>query len=212
MKPVFECRGDTEVAAAAAEAPEQIGVLGRACSEQPAVRGDDVRREKVVARQPVLAAQLAEAAAERQSADAGIAVDTHCRGKAKRLGRRVELAENEACFGAGGAPLRVDLNAFHAGQIDHQPALAHGAAGDVVAAAAHGDQQAVVASKVDGFDDVASSGTADDDRGLLVHHPVPDPARLVIAAVSRQDELTAQPLPKRSTAAASSKASVPVSE
>ena len=66
-----ERRDDAEVAAAAADRPEQVGVLVGARAHALAVREHDLGLEQVVDRQPALARQVAEAAAERQPADAG---------------------------------------------------------------------------------------------------------------------------------------------
>ena len=49
---------------------------------------------------------------------------------------------------------RIDLDAVHAGQVDHQSAVADGVAGDVVPAAAHRQQQVVCAREIDGGDHV----------------------------------------------------------
>ena len=62
---------DPEVAAAAAQRPEQVGVLVGADPAHRAVSGDDLERDHVVAGQAVLAHQPADAPAERESGDAG---------------------------------------------------------------------------------------------------------------------------------------------
>ena len=62
----FEGGHDPEVAAAPAEAPEQVAVLGRARVDELAVRRHDVRRAQVVAGEAVLPHEPAEAAAQRQ--------------------------------------------------------------------------------------------------------------------------------------------------
>ena len=53
----LELGDDAEVAAAAAQRPVQVGVLGRRRGHDAAVGGDDLRRHEVVAAQPRLVAE-----------------------------------------------------------------------------------------------------------------------------------------------------------
>ena len=71
MHLVLEPRRDAEVAAAAADGPEQVGMLLVARPHDVAGSGHDLRRTQAVDRHPVLAHQPAEPAAERQPGDAG---------------------------------------------------------------------------------------------------------------------------------------------
>jgi hypothetical protein len=67
----LERRHHAEVAAAAADGPEQVAVLVRVGGELVACGRDHRGRDEVVDREPVLAAEPAEAAAEREAGDAG---------------------------------------------------------------------------------------------------------------------------------------------
>ncbi len=67
MQLVFERRDDAEVAAAAAQRPEQILVFCLARDEEPAVGRHDVGRDQVVARQAERAREISDPAAERQA-------------------------------------------------------------------------------------------------------------------------------------------------
>ena len=71
MEVELELRDDAEVAAAAAQPPEQVGVVGLARVDEPAVRRDHVGRREVVAREAELPHRPADAAAEREPGDAG---------------------------------------------------------------------------------------------------------------------------------------------
>ena len=71
VQPEGELGDDAEVAAAAAERPEQVRVLLLARGDDGAVGRDDLGGQQVVAGQAVAAAEVADAAAEGQSADAG---------------------------------------------------------------------------------------------------------------------------------------------
>ena len=67
-----EADRDAEVAAAATQRPEQVGVLYGVRADQPPVRGDHLRRGQAVDGQPVPADHPADAAAQRQPAHADL--------------------------------------------------------------------------------------------------------------------------------------------
>src|SRR5204863_9189807 len=71
MEGELERRDDAEVAAAAAQRPEQLGLLARRRRAHRAVGHDDARAQQVVDRHAVQARQPAEAAAEREAGYAG---------------------------------------------------------------------------------------------------------------------------------------------
>ena len=80
VEPELEAGDHAEVAAAAAESPEQVRVLGRARAHHLTCRSHDLGGLEVVDRHAVLATEPAEATAQRQSCDAGGGVDPHrCR-------------------------------------------------------------------------------------------------------------------------------------
>src|SRR6476469_5970211 len=109
MEPVLEGRDDPKVAAAA-QAPEQVGVLTLARGHEAAVGGDAVRRDQVVAGKAVLALEPADAAAERQARDAGARDGAAGGREAERLRLAVELAPRQARLRAHGARVRVDAD------------------------------------------------------------------------------------------------------
>ena len=63
MEPEFERRYHPEIAAPAADRPEEIFVFVSACREEPAIGGDHVGGQQVVACQAVAPAQIPETAA-----------------------------------------------------------------------------------------------------------------------------------------------------
>jgi len=85
MQLELELRDDTEVAAASAQSPEEIRVLGLARVNEPAVGGDDVGAHEVVTRETELAHRPADAAAEREAGDAGRRDEAARRGEPVRL-------------------------------------------------------------------------------------------------------------------------------
>jgi hypothetical protein len=65
------------------------------------------------------------------------------------LGRAVEVAEQQPCFCPGGAPVRIDDHLLHPGEVEHDPPVADGVAGEAVASAADGQREVVLAGEED---------------------------------------------------------------
>ena len=79
-----EKRGDdTEIATAAAHRPEEIGIFLSSRGDKAAVSQHHVDRQEIVDGEAALPRQMADAAAERKSADAG-------RGNDPRWNRKTE--------------------------------------------------------------------------------------------------------------------------
>ena len=177
----------TEVAAAAAHAPEQIRVFLLARLEQSSVRGDDIHGDHIVAGQAVLADQPAHAAAEGQSGDACGGDHAHRGRQAEGLRFAVEFADGEAGFGSHSARGRIDTNTLHGRKIDHEPVVTDRLAGDAVTTAAHRHRKAVLAGKVDAGDHVRRAGASRDDRGAPIDDPVEDDARCIVSRLARRE-------------------------
>ena len=79
MQAIFERSRHAEIAAAAAQAPEQVGVLVLAGRQRPSVREHQVDGKQVVERQRMLAHQPTKATAERQARQACRGDHTACR-------------------------------------------------------------------------------------------------------------------------------------
>jgi hypothetical protein len=116
----LELRDDSEVAAPAAEAPEQVGVLVLARLEELAVGSHDIHRNELIDREPVLAHDPADPTAERQACDARVRDDAGRNREAERLRLPVELAEQYAGLHPRRALLRIDAHALHRREVDHQ--------------------------------------------------------------------------------------------
>ena len=101
-------------------------------------------RDQIVDREPEAPAQPAEPAAERESRNAGGGVDPERRRQAVRpASRAIELAQCRPALDPRASARRVDLDRLHRREIDHQPAIAERVAGDVMSAAANGEDQIV---------------------------------------------------------------------
>ena len=125
----LEPRDDAEVAAAAAQRPEQVGVLV-ALRARLAVGEHDLGPDQRVDRQPVVAHQPADPAAEREPADAGVRDLAAGHGQPVLLRRGVELARAaRRRRPARRARAGSTDDAFSAAQVDAQRAVADRAPG-----------------------------------------------------------------------------------
>ena len=138
-----------EVAAAAAQRPEQVRALLAAGPQHLPGGGDNLGGQQVVAGQPVLRGEPAEPAAQGQPADPGVADRAAGGGQAMRLGGRVELRQRGAAAHPGGPRVRVHRDLAHGAEVDGQAVVAHRGAAEVVRAAAYRDLQAGVLREPD---------------------------------------------------------------
>jgi hypothetical protein len=86
----------------------------------------------------------------------------------------------------------IDADGAHAGEIDDDPSVAGAVAGDVVAASADRDLEALAAREANRLDDVRHAFDASDDRRMAVDGAVPDPASGVVFRIARRDDLARQ--------------------
>ena len=186
MERELERRDDAEVAAAAAQRPEQLG-LRRAPRRraQRAVGGDDASRSAGCrsvrpwrrVSQPKPPPSVRPATPVVELMPSGVARPCAC-------AAAIEVGEQRAGADARGAPRRVDLDGAHRRQVDHQAAFGDGVAGDVVAAAAHAEQHPVRGGEADRRLHVALVQAARDQRRAAIDGGVPDLARVVVAGVA----------------------------
>jgi len=137
MKPIAERGYDPEIPAAAAQRPQQIGVLGFARRYQPAVSHDDFGGEQIVASRPVKAHQPAITAAQGQSGNADLRISPTGNRQARSLGRAIELAPQHAGLGSDGASAHIHFDRLHQRQIDDKSTVADRGASAAVSAAAY---------------------------------------------------------------------------
>jgi hypothetical protein len=71
-------------------------------------------------------------------------------GQTKGLGLPVELSPGETAFGSGESHSRIHQHSLHWGEIDDESVIAGGLPGDVVPAAANGDEKVLSAREVQG--------------------------------------------------------------
>ena len=181
------CR-HTEIAAAPADGPEEVGVLRRACVEKFAIGGDHISGVQIVGSQPEFATEPAEATAKGESGYTGGRVDPKRRGEAEGLRLPIELAERHSWLYTRDALFRVNMHRPHRRQVDQKPAVADRVASDVVAAAARRHEQAVVARKAYGTDHIACGPATHDRTWSPIDHRIPNRPRLVVTGFIRQAE------------------------
>src|SRR5262245_44080497 len=103
VQPELEGRSNSEVTAAAANGPEEIGVLVGRGAADGSVGHDHFHRFQVVEGETVFRHQPSEAAAERQSGNAGRTNNTTCGREAVELSLAIELLPQNATLCTCGA-------------------------------------------------------------------------------------------------------------
>ena len=193
VEPVPEARHDAEAAAAATERPEQVGMAIGVCDDHLAVRRHDLDGEQAVNGETVLADEVADAAAERDPADAH-------RTRVTEAGREAVLADRHRVGARGHAPtrpgrpcLRVDVQHREVTDVDHDTAVDHAVPGTAVATRSDGDLEAGFAGEGDGGAHVVRVRDPDDDGRAAVDAAEDDgPGRVVVAVVGGTDEGAAE--------------------
>jgi hypothetical protein len=181
VQPELELGHDPEVAAAAAQPPEQLGVVGLVNVVPVAFGRDQLVRRHVVARQAVPAREPAHPAAERQPADSGMGHVARGRGQSMLHRGAVERAEQSPTLHPGATALRIDDNAAHRGQVDHEAALRHAEAEHAVPAAPHPDLEVAVSGVADRLGHVVRARAADYRARAPIDHGVPHGPRFVVS-------------------------------
>src|SRR3954454_2344994 len=189
LQPELERGGDPEIPARAAEAPEELRLLGLAGADDPSVGGDQLDRDQVVDREPVVPLEPTDSPAERQPGDAGVADDPDRADEAVRLRGDVELAEERATVRSGRSGRGVDLDSAHRAQVDHQAAIGAAQPGGAVPARPSRDLESKVASEPDRRRDLVRRRRTGDRRRPTIVDGVPETPGLVVGGVLGRDDL-----------------------
>jgi hypothetical protein len=172
-------------------------VCSSALAHDAAVGEDDLGGDEVVDRHPVAAALMGDPAAERQPGDSGLRHDPARGGEPQRGGHTIDVGPRRAALHVHGAAGGVETDAAHRRQVDHQAAVDHGCARDVVPAAADRERQRVLRGEADGCGHVVLAGAARDRRRTLVDHAIPHAARSLVLGVVGGDHVADQALGER---------------
>ena len=194
VEAVFERRDHAEVAATAAERPEQVAVFMATGVNESAIGKHDVGTEQVVDGHPELAFEPSKAAAKRQAGDARVA-NRAARGRqSERLRLPIELGPAQSRFRAHGLCHRIDSHPFHVREINHHSVVAHASSGDIVATSTNGYRQALGTRELHAGDHICGAARPRNHGGSAVDHGVPDAPGLVVACVLRGDQVSTMSL------------------
>ena len=188
-QPVLEAGHDAEVAAAPTDCPEQVRLVLGVHAPQLSIGRHDLGGEDVVDRQPVEAAEVADAAAHGDAADPDRAGVPEAGRETVLDGFGGILPSGQAGLGPGGPVRGVDLEALHVAEIDDDAAVDRAVAGRAVAAAPNGQLDAVIARVVDDGRDVVGVRHADDRRWAAIggNGDEDRPGRVVVLVVRADD-------------------------
>ena len=191
MEPELEPGHHPEVAAAATDGPEQVRVPFVVDLEDRPVRGHDLGGQQAVDRQPVLAHQVADAAARRDPAEPDRAGVAEAGGEAA-LSRRVRVgARREPAAGPRRPRVLVDLEAIEVADVEHDPALDGAVGRPAVSAGAHGQLETAVSGERDDRPDVIGVRDPHDQRGTGVDAADRHGPCLVVVGVAGGDHASA---------------------
>ena len=196
MEVELQARHDAEVRAGAAQAPEQLRLLVRARPHEPPVGGHELDRAEAVDRQPEVALEPADPAAEGQPGHAGMADDADRTDEAMLLGRDVKLAEERSPARPRDAGRRVDAHIVHAAEVDDDAAVGRGIAKPAMTASADGDFELPIAAEPNRRGDVVDAGRPNHDGRSTVDRRVPDPAGIVVGRVVGGNDLAGKRVAK----------------
>jgi hypothetical protein len=90
--------------------------------------------------------------------------------------------------------VRVDVDALHRREIDHQPVVDRGASGNIVTAAANCDLEAEILCELDGIHDIGHAPAARNQRRPPVDQAVMDLSGLVVTRIAWLEELPGERL------------------
>ena len=190
MQLEVEARDHAEVAAAAANRPEQIGMRAGIHLPDLAIGGDKLDAEQAVDGHAVFAGQIPYSPAERDAADPDRSGIAEASGQAMLGGRLRIFNRGQARASPDGARVGLDLERIQIAQVEQDAAL--GRAEKAVPAVANRQRQAARARDAHGLRDVSRAGRPDDHRRATI-----DPAgkyrpQLVVTGIFRPDHAAVQ--------------------
>ena len=183
VRPKGEGRDHPEIAAATADAPEQVRVLLVGRVDGGPGRGHDVDREQVVHGQSVGMREPPEAAAEGEPRDARPGHDPDRHRETERFGGAIDMAQRGTGRDTHFPRVRVHDHVGQVAQVEHDAAVDGAVSGHVVTAATDRQGQPEVPGRRDRPGDVGDRAGPDDRDRMAVDHAVPDGARLLIGRV-----------------------------
>jgi hypothetical protein len=189
MCPKRQLGDDAEAGlAGTAESPKQIRIRFFICGADIAVHGHDVHRQEVVAGEPELSDEEAEAAGQCMARNA----ESRAGSGGDRLGstrdRSVDVAELSATADRYRVALRIEVNGVQATDVDDH-VIVSGCAFVTMASGSHGKGHGVLAAPSNRFADGPWRSAIDDDFGT--------PALEAFVVISRQSIVWNSALPAK---------------
>src|SRR5207237_9068779 len=129
------------------------------------------------------------AGTERQARDTRGRDASTGRGKPMALGGGIELAPVHSRLRPHHPCLRIDVDPLHRREVEHDPVVAYGVSVDTVTAALDGEGHACIAREEDAGDDASRTRAPHDGPRTAIDHRVEDGACLVVAVVTRLEEI-----------------------
>src|SRR2546430_9576520 len=101
----------------------------------------------------------------------------------------IDVPPCAAAFDSGGSVGVVDVDAFHAREVDHHTTIAGPQSGAAVPAPAHGQGELMLTSEIDGADDIGDIYASGDESRPLIDHAIVDLPRLFVLGIARLDQV-----------------------
>src|SRR5262249_6333032 len=143
--------------------------------------------EEVIDRKTMLAHQPADATAERETGDAGVAHDSAGGGQAACLRLVVDVTPQRAPLHPGPAVGGIDPHGPHRREVDDDAVVETRGARHVVTSAPYGDLQIVVARETHGRDYVGGPEASGDQARAPVDGTVPHGTCVVVVGMVGTD-------------------------
>ena len=185
MERVLEGGRNAEVAAAAAQRPEEVGIGFGVDVEDVSVGCDEFDGGQVVGRKPVFRHQPAEPATQSEAGDARGRDRPAGDGEPMGRGLAVQLAPEHPALRAHCARAGVHVDPLHRREVDHQRAVDDRTAGDVVTAAADADLETLRAREANRVCDIRRVLAANDHCRSPIDQTVMNAPRIVVALIFR---------------------------
>ncbi len=161
-----ETGDDAKISTTAAQSPEEVGVVRLASGSECAVRQHQIDLDQIVNGEPILAAEIAVAAAEGQTRNACGRNNAERDGKSECMGSVVNIARLASSAYPHSSVGRIDAHTLHHRQVDDEAIVDAAKSGAVMAAAADGDGKLVGATEIHCCNDVGGIDAAGDHQAV----------------------------------------------
>ena len=175
----IQSRDDAEVAAAAADRPEQVLVPAGPEFQYLAVGGHELRPDHIVARRPEEAAPSRITAGERQARNADVTAAAHRRDEPGGQRGGEQILDPRAASNRRDTAVRINADGVERGEVDLQRAVGDPESGIAVPAPADRDGNAVSPRELHAAPHVVNVRAARHRERATIVGEIPDSPRLV---------------------------------